>query len=46
MYIEMESDWKNMEKYVRSLHEFQQHVENKYGMLLSEYQTLITEIPI
>ena len=34
-----------MESYVRSLHEFQQHVEVKYGLLLSEYQQLITELP-
>lgn len=44
-YHALESDWKNLEAYVKSLHEFQKHVENKYGMLLEEYQQLIAELP-
>lgn len=44
-YHSLESDWKNLEAYVKSLHEFQRHVESKYGMLLEEYQQLISELP-
>ena len=44
-YHSLESDWKNLEAYVKSLHEFQRHVESKYGMLLEEYQQLIAELP-
>lgn len=44
-YHSLESDWKNLEAYVKSLHDFQKHVESKYGMLLEEYQQLISELP-
>lgn len=40
-YSLLESDWKNMESYIRSLNEYQNHVETKYAQLLEEYQQLI-----
>eukprot|EP00347_Sterkiella_histriomuscorum_P003612 403363620 len=40
-YSLLESDWKNMENYIRSLNEYQQHVETKYAQLLEEYQQIL-----
>ena len=34
----LESDWKNMENYIRQLNAYQTHVEEKYALLLQEYQ--------
>jgi uncharacterized protein (DUF3084 family) len=40
-YHLLEGDWKSMESYIRSLNEYQAHVEHKYALLLNEYQQVI-----
>lgn len=30
-----------MENYIRGLNDYQQYIEEKYGMLLDEYQSII-----
>ncbi len=32
-----------MEKYIRSLNDYQQHLEDKYGLMLEKFQQVILE---
>ncbi len=33
----LETEWKGMEKYIRSLNDYQQHLEDKYGLMLEKF---------
>jgi hypothetical protein len=42
-YTTLDADWKKMEAYVRSLNEYQQHIETKYAQLLEQFQTSLQQ---